>query len=31
MEAEPNRKRRRIQFRLRTLLVGVTLLAAGCA
>ncbi len=31
MEAEPNRKRRWFQFSLRTLLIGVTSLAALCA
>jgi hypothetical protein len=31
MEAEPKRKRRWFQFSLRTLLVGVTLLAIPCA
>jgi hypothetical protein len=29
--AEPKRKRRWFQFSLRTLLIGVTLLAAACA
>jgi hypothetical protein len=30
MEAEPKRKRRWFQFRLRTLMIGVTLLAGAC-
>jgi hypothetical protein len=31
METEPKRKRRWLQFSLRTLLIGVTLLAVPCA